>query len=133
MQQILSKFPTDVIVKLEESKRLNESWTVASLRESFKRYIIVHSNAHRYGVMSKTFNVKNNRTGITNKDRQLPDRQLSSDMLVANSQHKVRGQHGKGEPSKPCIICKGTHFNDNCDKYLTIANRKNQLTLTIFC
>ena len=29
VQQILSKFPTDVIVKLEESKRLNESWTVA--------------------------------------------------------------------------------------------------------
>ena len=36
VQQILSKFPTDVIVKLEESKRLNESWTVASLRESLK-------------------------------------------------------------------------------------------------
>ena len=28
IQQILSKFPIDVIVKLEESKRLNESWTV---------------------------------------------------------------------------------------------------------
>ena len=26
------------------------------------------------------------------------------------------------------IFCKGTHFNDNCDKYSTIANRKNQLT-----
>ena len=34
VQQILPKFPTDVIVKLEVSKRLNESWTVASLRES---------------------------------------------------------------------------------------------------
>ena len=78
VQQILSKFPTDVIVKLEESKRLNESWTVASLRESLKGYITVHSNAHRYGVMSKTFNVKNSRTGIPNKDRQLPDRQLSA-------------------------------------------------------
>ena len=49
-------------------------------------------------------------------------------MLVANSQHKVRGQHGKGEPSKLCIFCKGTHFNDNCDKYSTITNRKSQLT-----
>ena len=49
-------------------------------------------------------------------------------MLVANSQHKVRGQHGKGEPSKPCIFCKGTHFNDICNKYSTITNRRNQLT-----
>ena len=64
----MSKVPTDVIVKLEESKQLNEFWTVASLKESLKRYITVHSNAHRYGVMSKTFNVKNSRIGIPNKD-----------------------------------------------------------------
>ena len=31
VQQILSKFPTDVIVKLGESKRLDEHWTVVSL------------------------------------------------------------------------------------------------------
>ena len=52
MQQILSKFPTDVIVKLEESKQLNKHWTVTSLRESFKRYITVYSNAHRYSMRS---------------------------------------------------------------------------------
>ena len=91
-------------------------------------YITVHSIAHRYGVMSKTFNVKNSRAGIPNKDRQLQDRQLSADMLVANSQHKVRGQHAKGEPLKPCIFCKGMHFNDNCDKYSIVTNRKSQLT-----
>ena len=53
---------------------------------------------------------------------------MSADILVANSQHEVRDQHDKGEPSKPCIFCKGTHFNDNSDKYSTIANRKSQLT-----
>ena len=47
MQQILLKFPMDVVVKLEESKALNESWTVASLREALKQCITIYSNAHR--------------------------------------------------------------------------------------
>ena len=122
MQQILSKFPTDVIVKLEESKRLDEHWTVVSLRESLKRYITVYSNARRYEVMSKPFNVRNK---IVTPYK---DKQLSAETLVANSQHRFRGQYTKGEPSKPCIFCKGTYFNDNCDKYSTITNRKSQLT-----
>ena len=37
----------DVVVKLEESKALNENWTVALLPEALKRYITIHSNAHR--------------------------------------------------------------------------------------
>ena len=122
VQQILSKFPTDVIVKLEESKRLDEHWTVVSLRESLKRYITVYSNGHRYEVMSKPFNVRNK---IVTPYK---DKQLSAETLVANSQHRSRGQYTKGEPSKPCIFCKGIHFNDNCDKYFTITNRKSQLT-----
>ena len=32
----LSKLPTEVIVKLEESKNLDENWTVKLLRESLK-------------------------------------------------------------------------------------------------
>jgi len=45
---MLSKFPMDVIVKLEESKEINEVWTVASLRESLKKHICIHSNAQHY-------------------------------------------------------------------------------------
>ena len=126
VQQILSKFPTDVIVKLEESKQLNEHWTVASLRESLKRYVTVYSNATRYEVMSRPFNIKNSRADCR-------DRLMSADMLVTNSQQvhrqqRVRGQHTKSEPSKPCVFCKGTHFNDKCDKYPTVMTRKSQLT-----
>ena len=59
------------------------------------------------------------------------DRQVSADMLVANSQHKVRGQHTKGEPSKPCIFCKGTLFNDYSDKYFTVISKKNQFRVDV--
>ena len=48
VQQILSKLPTEVIVKLEESKNLDENWTVKLLRESLKRYINIHENAQRH-------------------------------------------------------------------------------------
>ena len=58
------------------------------------------------------------------------DRQVSADILVANSQHKVTGQHIKGEPSKPCTFCQGTHFNDYIYAVINISvtSRKNQLT-----
>ena len=58
VQQILSKFPMDVIVKLEESKEINEVWTVASLWESLKKYVSIHSNAQRYEAMSKPPNFR---------------------------------------------------------------------------
>ena len=45
IQQILSKFPTNVIVKLEESKTLQDNWTVELLRASLKQYIAIHTNA----------------------------------------------------------------------------------------
>ena len=34
----------------------------------------------------------------------------------------------KGEPTKPCILCKGTHFNDCSDKFYTVESRKGQLS-----
>ena len=43
VQQILSKLPTEVIVKLEESKNLDENGTVKLLRESLKRYINIRA------------------------------------------------------------------------------------------
>ena len=42
IQEILSKFPAEVLVKLEESKNLAENWTVKLLRESLKHYIDVY-------------------------------------------------------------------------------------------
>ena len=44
--------------------------------------------------MSTPFTVRNSRAVTPYKDRQ-----VLADILVANSQHKVTGQHIKGEPS----------------------------------
>ena len=48
VQQILSKFPMQVIIKLEESKKLEDLWTVPSLRRSLQRYVTIFTNAQRY-------------------------------------------------------------------------------------
>jgi len=55
VQQILSKFPMQVIVKLEESKTLEDLCTVPLLRQSLQRHVTVVTNAQRYEFGSKRF------------------------------------------------------------------------------
>ena len=54
VQQILSKYPTQVIIKLEESKGLNDRWTVSKLRQSLQQYITIYTNAQWYGVNTRS-------------------------------------------------------------------------------
>ena len=103
MQQILLKFPMDVVIRLEESKALNESWTVASLREALKRYITIHSNAHRYEANFKSHHVRvsrNFRTRTTSMESST-DKQFFTRTLVANSHRSSKFSYKKGAPTKP--------------------------------
>ena len=79
MQQILLKFPMDIVIRLEESKALNVSWTITLLQESLKCYITIHSNAHRYEAISKSHNFKCNR--ILNLELHHCDLQLKASRL----------------------------------------------------
>ena len=51
----------------------------------------------------------------------------SADVLTANS-HKGSQQEGQIKASLPCIFCKGNHFNDMCDKFTTLTERKQILS-----
>ena len=64
------------------------------------------------------------------KGQHIVPRQLTSDshrpsaeVLTANSQRGSQ-QEGQIKASLPCIFCKGNHFNDMCDKFTTLAERK---------
>ena len=71
--QILSKFPTEVLVKLEESKKPDENWTVKLLRGSLKRYIDVHENAQRHEFNSRGPTYRDQRSGNSfNQSNQRP-------------------------------------------------------------
>ena len=48
IQQLLCKYPTDVIIKLEESEECDTSWNMVSLRKAITQYITVQENGHCY-------------------------------------------------------------------------------------
>ena len=33
----------------------------------------------------------------------------------------------KGTPRYPCLFCRGQHFNDECEQYKSLADRKQRL------
>ena len=53
VQQILSKFPTEVIVKRNQRILIYTGQLAKLLRESLKRYTNVHENAQRHESNSK--------------------------------------------------------------------------------
>ena len=68
------------------------------------------------------------------KGQHFVPRQLTSDshrpsaeVLTANSQRGSQ-QDGQIKASLLCIFCKGNHFNDMCDKFTTLTERKQILS-----
>ena len=130
VQHMLSKFPTQVIIKLEESKGLNDPWTVPKLRQSLQRYITIYTNAQRYEVNSRSthFNVSNKTPDKSDAFRPVRNftEQTSAEALVTNTDVPNQGKKSR-EATQPCIYCKGNHFNDSCQQYRNVSVRKKQL------
>ena len=53
IQLVLSKFPLEVVIKLEESKPPTERWNMENLRKAILKYVRVQENVFRY-----TYNTK---------------------------------------------------------------------------
>ena len=124
IQQIISKYPPEVITKLEEAKEPLRQWSIKSLRKAIFHHVTVQENVQRY-VSSVNTNVKG---------QHFVPRQITSDshrpcaeVLTANSQRGSQ-QEGQIKASLPCIFCKGNHFNDICDKFTTLTERKQILS-----
>ena len=127
IRQMLSKFPTQVIIKLEESKRLNDPWTVPKLRQSLQRYITIYTNAQRYEVNSRSTqnNKRPDKSDAFRPVRNFTD-QTSAEALVTNTDVPNQRKRGR-EATRPCIYCKGNHFNDSCQQYSNVFVRRKQL------
>ena len=48
VHQILSKFPLNVVLRLEEHKKVGDVWTMELLRKLLKQYIEVQESAQRH-------------------------------------------------------------------------------------
>ena len=57
IQQIISKYPPEVITKLEETKEPVTPWSIKYLRKAICQYITVQENVQRY-VSSNNLNVR---------------------------------------------------------------------------
>ena len=136
--QILSKFPTEVLVKLEESKKPDENWTVKLLRGSLKRCIDVHENAQRHEFNSRGPIYRGQRSGnSSNQSNQRPipfvenqgNRPVEAFMVDSTrNNERQNSQIHKRRLAFPCVFCRGAHFNDGCDKFTSVTDRKHQLT-----
>ena len=124
IQQIISKYLPEVVTKLEETKEPLRSWSIKSLRKAICHYVTVQENVQCY-VSSVNTNVK----GQHFVPRQLTSdsHRPSADLLTANSQRGSQ-QEGQIKASLHFIFCKGNHFNDMCDKFTTLTERKQILS-----
>ena len=93
------------------------------MRKAICHYVTVQENVQRY-----VFTNVKDQSAVPRHTRPLTSAlndspRPSSEVLTANSQ---RGSHqeGQAKASLPCIFCKGNHFNDMCDKFTTLTERK---------
>ena len=128
VQQIISKFPTEVITRLEDYKQPAVPWNMKSLREAICQYVTIQENVQRY-VYNTNLYVKGQQfvskhvTGSHKSFGASSDVSHRSDVLTANLQRR----RSFAEPTLPCIFCKGGHFNDKCDRYGSLSERKQRL------
>ena len=128
IHQLLSKFPLEVIVKLEDVKKCDQVWTMQLLRKLLNQYVMVQENAQRrVGIRGSSQQGRQvnrlpaNRDAVRNSNHQAPD-QLSDGTFAVDVQKKT-----KGTPRSPCVFCQGLHFNDECEQYKLLADRKQML------
>jgi len=109
VQQILSKFPLQVIVRVEESKILEDVWTVPLLRKSLQRYVTIFTNpqCYEFNARSSNFSIGGKRfdnscafrpdIGFTGNDT------VTTEAFVTNS--SVTHQRNRsGELRRPCVL-----------------------------
>lgn len=123
IQQLVSKFPVEVVTKLEEKKGATNSWTIPSLREALLEYVTVQDNAQRHLVFTKAH---------VGKDAHEHETQpVSAEALATTTTRRGPQKWGNTSastrPPYPCVFCGSNHMNENCDQHATLKGRKQRL------
>ena len=101
IQQIISKYPSEVIVKLEETKEPVVPWSVGSLRNAIGSYIAVQENVQCY-VSTNNPNVRGQYFASSQTRSQSDSQRPFTETLVTNVQRKSPGNQTKA--SLPCLF-----------------------------
>jgi hypothetical protein len=108
---IKTKLPEETMFKLEEHKNPDESWSVSLLRKYLQWYITTRVSAHEDSGQSF-------QSSITKKNQPKPHQYATTEGLFVGDGKK---------PTRNCIFCNGSHWNDECFKFKTIQARKGKI------
>ena len=126
IQQIISKYPMEIITKLEESKEPGTPWTMKSLRKSIHHYITVQENVQHH-VSNDNLKVKG-QPFVSKQTRPFTASYRSSTEVLAVNSQAGSSVGGQARASLPFIFCKGNHFNDMYNKCVTLTEKKQKLS-----
>ena len=125
IQLLMSKFLTDVVFQLEKSKEPTDSWTMETLRKAISQYVAVQENVYHHTTSVRSQQKSANhqqvpvyRYGINTRGHS--DQQQGSTDVFSNL--------SENRKLRPCIFCKGEHYNDECDRIATALERKQKLS-----
>ena len=108
VQQIMAKFPLEVIVKLEEIRiETGHQWTVDSLRHSLREFMLVRSNAKEFAELEKP---------------------TTSLPVWSTKPTETNGKLPRG-----CIFCNGNHYDAKCTTIVSSSDRKTHLAINRKC
>ena len=95
----------------------------------------MYKNARKHETNIKSSSHRNLKRNDYHGQRSFTDKTTCYpvEALMTNSKKGSIEQQKQGEPTFPCVFCKGSHFNDNCDKCTTLSDRKQQLSLQGRC
>ena len=116
---ITSKIPREVLIQLEIQKGARTKWTVHVLRELFNDYVAARERAEQ--------NFSTGKTELTEESHYKPMVTVSSaETLMAGAQRANNRMERKTLSSR-CRVCDGYHWSDECQKYTTMAARKQRI------
>ena len=100
-----------MITKLEESKGPGTSWNTVSLQKAITRYFTVQEKSNCYAFHERA---KNESTRSLHRS---PAEVLTNNVNSSNVRTLL-----------PYILCKENHYNNECDKYVNLSERKKKLS-----
>jgi len=134
VHQILSKFPLEVILKLEHTKTFGQVWTMELLRQLLSQYVQMQENAQRHlaaNVRGYGYEMRHGESCLGyQKFNQYSSHQgrnatKSSSAPVETYATNIQ-RKGKFVSSSwnSCVFCQGENFSDECDQYRELAECK---------
>ena len=129
----MSKFPLEVVLKLEDAKKCGVEWTMQLLRKLLNQHITIQESAQRRVANAKGRVYMNDsrqakqddvRNTYPSSALNKGDRRMYNETPVDTFATNVRRGNGK---NMCCVFCKGDHYNDECEKFKLLSERKQRL------